>query len=49
MNYVGCSAKHKNFAELYLRESYKADWSRAAVEKPSRIVPRPQEMMMSWK
>lgn len=33
MNYVGCSAKHKDSAELYLRENYKADWSPSAVEK----------------
>jgi hypothetical protein len=33
MNYVGCSAKHKDCAELYLRENYKADWSPSAVEK----------------
>ncbi len=33
MNYVGCTAKHKDCAELYLRENYKADWSLAAVEK----------------
>jgi hypothetical protein len=33
MNHVGCSAKHKDSAELYLRENYKADWSLAAVKK----------------
>ena len=33
MNYVGCSAKHKDGAELYLRENCKADWSPSAAEK----------------
>ncbi len=31
--YVGCSPKHKDCAELYLRENYKADWSHAGVER----------------
>jgi hypothetical protein len=33
MNFVGCSAKHKDCAELYLRDNYKADWSPSAVKK----------------
>ncbi len=33
MNYVGCSANHKDCAELYFRKNYKADWSPSAVKQ----------------
>jgi hypothetical protein len=33
VNYGGCWAKHKDYAELFLRENYKADWGPSAVEK----------------